>query len=205
MKTSTSLLAIYDDNKLLCQLMHHGIERLGFAVAFSCAKKETLYENLKCGSVPSLLLMSADHDWKKTLKVMKHVKFLNEKIEAIIYLCKESNTIASEFIKAGAKSVIVNCSIQRLVDSLDTLFPMAVKPVAKKMFDDDEAFNTIIKNEKYIKVLQGMAASKSNEDIGKLADLTASTVETYKKRIRVIMQCKTCSEAVGKAKDYGII
>src|ERR1043165_535608 len=101
MTTLSHMLAIYDENKMTRQLLHHEIEHQGFPVVFSCHEKNTLYSYLKMGKgLPSLLLLGAGYDWKKTLKVMKQVKFLCEKVEAIIYLQRESQIIASEFIKA---------------------------------------------------------------------------------------------------------
>jgi DNA-binding NarL/FixJ family response regulator len=204
MRTNSLLIAIYDENKLLSQALHHSIEHLGFPVAFSCTKKEVLYSNLKTGTLPAVILMSADADWKKTIKVMNQVKFLHGKIELIIYFGKNAGAAASEFIKAGAKWVIENCSIEGLVNYLNILCPVLPITTVSISLEDIEGYHFIMKNKKFITILKGIDDSKSNEDIGKLTGLTASTIETYKKRIREVWNCNS-NEAVRKAKDYKLI
>jgi len=205
MRKNSPLLAIYDENTLQRQLLHHEIENLGFSVAFSCEKKEKLYENLKTGNSPVLLMMSANNRGEEILRIMKHAKFLCREMKVMIYVCNENNSLASEFKKEGALEVILSCSVGRLVSTLDLLFPDSAKPAVKIPLEDIEGYTFVIRNKKNIQVLKGMSEDMSNENIGKLADLTPSSVETYKKRIREALNCNSGKEAVAKAKGYLII
>jgi DNA-binding NarL/FixJ family response regulator len=204
MRTHSLLLAIYDENTLTKQLLHNKIEQYGFKVLFSCTEKEKLYNNLKAASQPGLLMMCADNDWKKTLKVMRQVKFLYSGIDTLIYLCKESNTIASEFVKAGAKFVVASCSFEKLIEKLDSLLPQT-SISGKNNSHILNPYEALIKNMKNIIVLRGMAEGKTNKEIGKMADLAESSVKTYKKRIMGDLDSHSASEAVAKAKDFHLI
>jgi DNA-binding NarL/FixJ family response regulator len=204
MRTNSPLIAIYDENILTRQLLHHEIEHLGFSVAFSCVSKEVLYSYLKEGDRPAVLLMNAEIDNTKLLRLVRHIKFLNEKIELIIYTAKRCKASAAEFIKAGAKGVVENCTMEMLVHVLDSLFPVAVKKNVKIAVEDIEGYNYIRKNFNFIAILDGMAKNLSNGKIAESSNLKESSVETYKQRIRAMWNCSG-KEAVDKAREYGLI
>jgi len=205
MRTTSPLLAIYDENKLPCQLLHNTIERLGFPVAFSCTEQENLFANLRLGNHPAVLLVNADGSWKKKLHVVRKLTAVYDHIEVLVYAYNKNKKIVSEFVRTGVKKVIVNCSIEKLVETLDVLSPFSSLSKTNKSTDALNPFYHILKNKKNLIILQGLASSKSEDEIGLAAGLTSSSVKTYKKRMKDELKCKTIGEVVALAKDYGVL
>src|SRR4051812_10535045 len=101
MRSSTSLLAIYDETDLQRQLLHHQIEHLGYQVVFSTSDKETLLEYFEKSKPPQALLMNAGSYWKRILPIVRKISSLYPTTSIIVYLCNESNGPTGEFIEAG--------------------------------------------------------------------------------------------------------
>src|SRR4051812_37468491 len=122
MKPQYPLLAIYDENVMQVQLLHNKLEQLGFAVVFSCTTKEKLFQCLKSGSVPAILLIGTENLSKRIAETLKNVNTYYDSVVTLIY-SGSGKVNACEFERAGAKRTVANCNVPKIVSCLDEMLP----------------------------------------------------------------------------------
>jgi DNA-binding NarL/FixJ family response regulator len=207
MENSTPLIAIYDEDDLLRELLHTVLERYEYQVAFSCSKVTELHSYLHAKT--KALLIGGNGRPDTLVKNIRKVKKQFRNLKIVVFAKLVSIEIKKKYIKAGADCVVTECNTRLLVSQLDTLcnYKAEHNKKAKTIgaVSKENAFYAISLNKNYISILKCLDKGLSSKLMESTVKLPSSTIDFYIKKMCIQTHSHNRSELLGKAKDAHVI
>ena len=179
-------LAIYDENKLQKELLHHHLEQLRFDVLYSTMKVAELKEYFDQRPA-DVLLANGENNLQKFIPGIKNLRRRGGNLKVVFYNTdfvmpvdsENKNLKGTEFFFTSGGWTNLLSLIETFADEL----PVEVKKLAPHpvRLAPGNPFYKISENEKYVDILRYLKEGKSNRQI---AYLLGSSIDNVKYHIK---------------------
>lgn len=175
-------LAIYDENRLQKELLHHQLERAGCDVLYSTTKPEELEEYFEQRPA-NVLLVNGQNNFSSFILQVKNLRRRNGKLKVIFYNMEGDDSLLNEMnAMRGLDCHPVSGGWANLFSKIEELTEPKIHAMEKEIkmpahLSNDNPFAKISVNEKYVDILRYLKEGKSNRQI---AYLTHSSIDSVK-------------------------
>jgi len=182
-------VAVYDENQLLKELLHHQLERMRFEVFYSTMNVAELRRYVEMRPV-DVLLVNGENDLSKFSLGIKNIRKRKGKIKVIFYNSPYNSKLDEEIKRQkGAEAFFSFGGWSNLLTLLDTFteVPESDEKIEHRLtdiFSANNPFYKISENQKYIDILRYLKDGKSNRQIAFLLDTSINNVKYHLKKLR---------------------
>ena len=203
------LLAIYDENKLQKELLHHQFERTGFGVLYSTMNTAELKEYFEQSPV-DILLVNGENDLTKLISCFNNLRKRKGNLNVIIYNLRKDLSASDDFGKQkGVELFFVTGGWANLVTLIETFtdHPKREVKIHSQIpvhLSHGNPYYKISENKNYIDILRYLKEGKSARQIAYLLDTSINNVNYHIKKMHDVTGSNT-TKMVADAMKAGLI